>query len=129
MPIYPQTFQSRKVKTNALNYSLMIFTKGLDVVVLLAIGSATFSSYGCFLAVLLCCICVQHWRVTALLACSGSSHRLLLVKLPFISKRVITQSHGWNSTASMLININRTLNPNSIYLKASLEMGGGGCRP
>lgn len=50
MEIYPQTFHSRKVKTNALNYWLMIFTKGPDVIVLLAIRSATFSSYRGFLA-------------------------------------------------------------------------------
>lgn len=57
----------------------------------------------------------------------GSLHRLLLVKLAFIIKQVITQSTGSNSTGSGLININRTLNPNSIYLKASSKTGWGLC--
>ncbi len=56
-------------------------------------------------------------------AAATAAAELLLVKLAFIIKQVITQSAGSNSTGSGLININRTLNPNSIYLKASSEMG------
>lgn len=80
----------------------------------------TFLVKGCCILFILAC----QWQVAALSSVCGSLHWLLLVKLAFIIKQVITQSTGSNSTGSGLININRTLNPNSIYLKASSETGG-----
>lgn len=54
---------------------------------------------------------------------SASHHQLLLVKLAFIIKQILTRSAGSNLSASGLINNYRSLNPNSIYLKVSLETG------